>query len=1207
MIYIYKSDADQSVFALNQTSGQVEETKDSSVAPAAAFTLEATDGELSYDQDTAVREIEFIVNDRGYLAVESGARAIADKLQYNGTFLEVPFVTLTIKSSAPVDWQIGDYVVWDYDNNKYYLRDIPSATKQASVGTYGEAFVYENVKFVSPLAIMKSVDFLDVVAPESGLHYTSLPTISFYGKVSDLLSRINANMSRLYAGWSIVEADLGGTGDVYEAMQEYKEVEVSNVKCWDALLLVFSMWKVGFTYALVEGVHTITVGAQYASTASFSYGKGNGLYLIAKNVTKEDSIITRLRIFGSTQNLPANYYNNQAASGDILMNEMQYVPNLMIPFTKWGTTEGVPDIHKAYIDCNSPDVDASDTAFAKYGIREASVYFDGTGDLKEIYPSIEQITADQLRTAIASYTGSQVYYPPSAATYPDGTRMDIIKAGDNTSDDGFVESSTWYSEESSFAGISGSETMTTKTKSLAFDPIYYATLDLEGAYNASFTEQYITFTNADELISFVDVSIWLLRNGQRVALIGTFTADVISATEHRLLMPEFALSTTEPNDLMSIELSALVTLSDLGSGTTTDISWEVDSGTATYTYSKTIPNTIFTIDLREIGFDIMKFLAGGGQNPSISMKSGACAGREFVITNTTRITDGWRLTCTRQRDSSTAKQFFPNNNFKIAGGDTFVLLNISMPDILIEAASLRLYAEGCKYLLAEKSEKFVYEPKIDEVYMAYNPSLIKEGMMMPVVDTDLGIDESVLINSVTINENDSSVRTYNVVLREKGDTLLTDYINERTKSQAKSTVRFIVNASTPKTQSASYTSVMSSPSESQESVDYDYIMSLIQGQLDEKHPLGGTSVLDLTARELSMVRLRLPKTTPTNMAANEWYLCMSETGFGGETPSGGGTVTSIGLSMPTGFSVSNSPIVNSGTLAVSFASGYSLPTTAKQLLWDTAYSWGNHAGLYAPISGGYNYIQSQSSAAQSANFWITGNGTANGTFSASILSAQAYNSPSAFRFLANSDAFAFGMYSNNTTIFLLQANYYAGSSYVDYNRGFRVYNNRDSATEFYTGHGRMEVTRNTIVDSELSDFQNTIAYDRAFLHYYHLDVNKAYARVLDIGAYGRDDAGYDSNSGLVSAESIIRFLYNTSVTSSGSKEAARFWRGCLSIGYTDSTAYSYKLSVNGTTYFNGDSSVIGTLTMNENVNTRLTIPSSAPTGMTAGRWYMYIS
>jgi hypothetical protein len=66
----------------------------------------------------------------------------------------------------------------------------------------------------------------------------------------------------------------------------------------------------------------------------------------------------------------------------------------------------------------------------------------------------------------------------------------------------------------------------------------------------------------------------------------------------------------------------------------------------------------------------------------------------------------------------------------------------------------------------------------------------------------------------------------------------------------------------------------------------------------------------------------------------------------------GGTVTSVGLSAPTGFSVSGSPVTSSGTLALSFAAGYSLPTNASQTNWDTAFSerrqWdGGSTGLVA--------------------------------------------------------------------------------------------------------------------------------------------------------------------------------------------------------------------------------------------------------------------
>lgn len=65
-----------------------------------------------------------------------------------------------------------------------------------------------------------------------------------------------------------------------------------------------------------------------------------------------------------------------------------------------------------------------------------------------------------------------------------------------------------------------------------------------------------------------------------------------------------------------------------------------------------------------------------------------------------------------------------------------------------------------------------------------------------------------------------------------------------------------------------------------------------------------------------------------------------------------GTVTSVAMTVPTGLTVSGSPITTSGTLAVSLQSGYSIPTTASQANWDTAYTdrlkWdGGSSGLVA--------------------------------------------------------------------------------------------------------------------------------------------------------------------------------------------------------------------------------------------------------------------
>lgn len=53
-------------------------------------------------------------------------------------------------------------------------------------------------------------------------------------------------------------------------------------------------------------------------------------------------------------------------------------------------------------------------------------------------------------------------------------------------------------------------------------------------------------------------------------------------------------------------------------------------------------------------------------------------------------------------------------------------------------------------------------------------------------------------------------------------------------------------------------------------------------------------------------------------------------GGGGST----GTVTSVGVSVPTGLAVSGSPVTTAGTIQIRFATGYAIPTTSKQSYWD---------------------------------------------------------------------------------------------------------------------------------------------------------------------------------------------------------------------------------------------------------------------------------
>ena len=111
----------------------------------------------------------------------------------------------------------------------------------------------------------------------------------------------------------------------------------------------------------------------------------------------------------------------------------------------------------------------------------------------------------------------------------------------------------------------------------------------------------------------------------------------------------------------------------------------------------------------------------------------------------------------------------------------------------------------------------------------------------------------------------------------------------------------------------------------------------------------------------------------TNLGA---YPANNPSGYTNNT----GTVTSVAATVPTGLSVGGSPITTNGTLAITYAAGYSIPTTSSQTNWDTAYTdrlkWdGGSTGLNAATARtslglviGTNVLAPDGSAANLTSF-----------------------------------------------------------------------------------------------------------------------------------------------------------------------------------------------------------------------------------------------
>ena len=177
--------------------------------------------------------------------------------------------------------------------------------------------------------------------------------------------------------------------------------------------------------------------------------------------------------------------------------------------------------------------------------------------------------------------------------------------------------------------------------------------------------------------------------------------------------------------------------------------------------------------------------------------------------------------------------------------------------------------------------------------------------------------------------------------------------------------------------------------------EHDGNLNAIETAVDGKQPLDSdlTSIAALTTTSYGRSQLAL-----ADAAADTAQLNTVTSSLKGLAPaSGGGTanflradgtwnppagsVTSVAASVPTGFSVSGSPITSSGTLAISYSAGYALPTTASQTNWDTAYSerlyWdGGATGLTAAT--GRTSLGLGSLATQSGTFAGTSSGTNTG-------------------------------------------------------------------------------------------------------------------------------------------------------------------------------------------------------------------------------------
>lgn len=740
-------------------------------------------------------------------------RCTVTSLEYNGEFMGESYVLCKVESEVPIDFQTGDYL--EYRGEKYEINYDPSVLKKCRASYNRDAFTYDSIKLNSASNDLVKCLFLDYVKEDNLIHYSSLPKFSFFASnVEDLAERIQANLDRLYSGdrkWTVkVSPGCGGKTDVYVAAEQ--------INVWTALGYSYSKFKVPF---IIKG-RTITIGAASETLNKvFKYGKNNGLYEI-ESVTEQDAdIITRLKVYGSTRNLPNRYYNNlREAYAIVEISRIEYEridnthakckifsDNAPEKIGTWSEVRINGEVHKVAsrqeFDDNVPspkECTFIELSKGKYELLSVPVTYEEhhnglNYEIKMLWheamigTECEVYVEGMLRSTfeVRNSNNRSLCYDKAYAYVRD---ILLIPAEEIPDFNSFMSSANYtdhgdgnheydlklYHETSVEYELVESPSPTRFEILYASETSKIGESFLTGNHNGSLLPNNMYAPNL-MLPDFPSITLDPYIDSDNIEKYGIREGCVFfdgSNDELEEIFP--SIEGMKAEDLRDAGIDVSLAEGDNGNlDELADAEKIQDDGAITP--GDIIPT--FTVTLKDVGFDLAKEI---GDDSSISMKSGYCSGREFKIRNCVPTEKNgakcYLLRCERAEDESN-KLYYPYKSYPLQAGDKFVILGIDLPDVYVKAASQRLLRAGKEYLSEVDHMKHTYSPKIDEIAMARQHDeaiqsggislhdTIKEGMLIRISDEDLFNEElHITIDTLTIKEGESLIPSYEITLKE---------------------------------------------------------------------------------------------------------------------------------------------------------------------------------------------------------------------------------------------------------------------------------------------------------------------------------------------------------------------------------------------------------------------------------------------------------
>lgn len=231
-------------------------------------------------------------------------------------------VTIKTTSAEPMELVVGDYI--EMYGSKYTLNKVNEPAK-TSEREFENSMVFEGLQYKLIDAQYRNTD-------AAGHN----PSADF-----PIVANMRLLMQLVINNANRVANSLGEVWELGECPEtEHKEYTFSNENCLEVLQRVCKDNKLEFDIETVTTkrfrLHIRKLGRLFP--ASFTYGKGGGIYKLTRKNVNSNNLITRLYLEGSTRNITSKYRNGalRLRIGD---NEESYIEN-STAIAAFGVKEG---------------------------------------------------------------------------------------------------------------------------------------------------------------------------------------------------------------------------------------------------------------------------------------------------------------------------------------------------------------------------------------------------------------------------------------------------------------------------------------------------------------------------------------------------------------------------------------------------------------------------------------------------------------------------------------------------------------------------------------------------------------------------------------------------------------------------------------------------------------------------------------------------